>query len=135
MPSPTEKNIEELGPEVYPFERKKDGSIVGTGESVFFKEHIYNATEDGKPKNVIIVTRDEINSNPLYGKYLWIIDKKGLWLILETTPNPIASRGCVCHTSITGGSQALQGGELWFGENDIVYINFRSGRYGGNIVS
>ena len=135
MPVPTERHIEEMGSEVYPFERKNNGSKVGTGENIIFENEIYNATEDGKPENVIIVSREEIETNPLHGKYLWIINKSGLLLILEATPNTTASRGCVCHTNITGGAQALQGGELWFGENDQVYINFKSARYGGNTTN
>ena len=137
MPAPTHEHIKEMGPEVYPFERKNDGSKVGTGEDIVFQKNIYNATDEdgGRPENTIIVKRDEIETNKKYGKYLWVIDKNGLCFILEATSNPAASRGFVCHTNITGGGQALQGGELWFGENNYIYINFWSGRYGASTIN
>lgn len=132
MPAPTDEQIKELGPEILPFERNPEGlrSIVD-GEAILFKDNLYDATENRKPDNVILVNPDEIENNPSYGRYLWIIDKKGLWLILEATPNPESKiRGCVCHTNIAGGAKALQGGELWFGKDDTIYFNFKSGRYG-----
>ena len=55
-------------------------------------------------------------------------------MMLDATPNPAAERGNVCHTNITGGMPALQGGELWFGEDGNVYINNASGRYGANSI-
>jgi hypothetical protein len=41
----------------------------------------------------------------------------------------LADRGCVCHTNITGRRKALQGGELWFGADNTIYINNESGRF------
>jgi hypothetical protein len=56
-------------------------------------------------------------------------------IILESIPNPEAQKkGVVCHTNITGGKPALQGGELWFGDDDKVYLNHYSGRYGAITV-
>lgn len=132
MPAPTDEQIKELGPEISPFERNPEGlrSIID-GEGIVFTEHIYDATKNGKPPNLILVNPYEIENNPPYGRYLWVINKEGLWLILEATPNPESKiRGCVCHTNITGGAKALHGGELWFGEDDTIYYNFKSGRYG-----
>lgn len=53
-----------------------------------------------------------------------------MYLILESTPNPYAARLVMCHINITGGKAALQGGELWFGTDGVIYINYKSGRYG-----
>lgn len=64
------------------------------------------------------------------GQYIWVIDKTGLCMMLDATPNPAAKRGNVCHTNITGGTPALQGGELWFGEDGKIYVNNELGRYG-----
>jgi hypothetical protein len=127
-----------MGPAVSPFERaikagiKPVDTIPGPGERILFTGAIYDATDNPIPPDVIRVTRESINTNPRYGRYLWIINEDGLWLILEATPNPAAKRKMVCHTNITGGGKALQGGELWFGHDGKLYFNFRSGRYGGS---
>lgn len=71
----------------------------------------------------------------MQGKYLWIIDEQGLKVMPESTPNPYSDRKIVCHTNITGGAPALQGGELWFGDDGKVYLNYKSGRYGAKIGS
>jgi hypothetical protein len=135
MPPPTQNHIDEMGPEVYPFERKNFSNQLQPGEDIIFSELIFDATEGGIPTNAIIVNRDSIDQNPSYGRYLWIIDKRGLWILLETTENFKASRGHVCHTNITGGKQALQGGELWFEGENKISINFYSGRYGGTTTN
>lgn len=49
---------------------------------------------------------------------------------MEATPNLFSPRKVVCHSNIAGGKQAFQAGELWFGTDDKLYINFRSGRHG-----
>ncbi|MCC9070748.1 hypothetical protein LNQ49_03920 [Flavobacterium sp. F-65] len=40
----------------------------------------------------------------------------------------------MCHSNITAGEPALQGGELWFLGPDSVMLNFRSGRYGAETI-
>ena len=135
MPRPTQEHIQEMGPEIFAFERANNGSKIEVGEDIVFENEIYNATEDEKPENVIIVLKKDIESNPSKGRYLWIINKEGLWIILESTKCSASSRGCVCHTNISGRTLALQGGELWFGEDDTIYINYRSGRFGGKTIN
>ena len=129
MPAPTPELTNIMGPEILPFERRGFDRDVLNGEDVLFID-CYDATDNGKPENVILVNPDQIEITPKIGRYLWVIDRSGLKIILEATPNPNAERKIVCHTNITGGLPALQGGELWFGANGIIYINFRSGRYG-----
>lgn len=126
--------IAALGPAVAPFERDEFNKKLKPGETHRFDEHVYDATEGGKPDQIIEVTTDSIRLNPKHGCYLWIIDEGGLRLLLEATPNPHTERQCVCHTNITGGANALQGGELWFGVDDRVHINFKSGRYGAKTM-
>lgn len=136
MPIPTLTQIEELGPSVLPFERTNFSRTVLKGEQIYFGDKIYNATEDSLPENVIKELPEIIRQQPRHShsKYLWIITENGLYIILENTPNPSASRKIVCHTNISGGLKALQGGELWFGTDDKVYINNRSGRYGATTL-
>lgn len=130
MPIPTDDHIILLGPPVLPFERQGFIREILDGEDILFNDRHYNATEDGKPDDVIEVNPETIDLDPMYGRYLWIITERGLHIILEQTPNPDSARGIVCHSNLTGGQSALQGGELWFGTDNKIYINYRSGRYG-----
>lgn len=131
----TEEQIDKLGPEILPFERRERGfkGIIKEGEAIPFDDFIHNVTVSGPPKDIFIVLFvDILNNSPLSGKYLWIIDKAGFKILLEATPNAEAERRMICHTNITGGMPALQGGELWFGDDGRVYINNKSGRYGAH---
>lgn len=130
----TDEQLEALGPLVQPFERIDFINIILPYEATLFAVETHNVTAAGKPDKVITVTVDTARQRLAQGRYLWIIDQEGLKLILEATPNPKANRGVVCHTNITGGKPALQGGELWFGEDNRVYINYKSGRYGASTV-
>jgi outer membrane protein assembly factor BamB len=130
MPAPTQQHIELLGPAALPFERRGFDRPMLDGEDIHFVDHLYDATEDGKPENVVEVNPETIELDPEAGRYLWVITVTGMHLILEETPNVASARKKVCHSNITGGQAALQGGELWFGTDEKVYINYRSGRYG-----
>lgn len=136
MPLPTKLQIENLGPNVMPFERRANSqSKIQEGESIteLFQNAVYDATEDSLPSNVILSEKlDILNGNANKAKYLWIIDESGLRIIPEQTVNPHAGRKVVCHTNLTGGELALQGGELWFDTQGYVYINNNSGRYGAS---
>lgn len=130
MPAPTEQHIELLGPAALPFERQGFQREMLEGEDIHFVDHLYDATDDGKPENVVEVNPETIELDPETGRYLWVITETGMHIILEATPNDASPRKKVCHSNITGGQAALQGGELWFGTDEKVYINYRSGRYG-----
>jgi len=129
MPAPTQQHIELLGPAVLPFERRGFDRDLQDGEAIHFIEHLYDATDDGKPENVFEVNPETIELDPETGRYLWVITETGMHIILESTENEASARRKVCHTNITGGQPALMGGELWFGTDEKVYINFKSGRY------
>jgi len=130
-----------LGLNKRPFEGVPAGinTKIEEGEDItdVFAEYVFHPRlgEDLIPPNVVSAKPEDILSQnlpvikPL--TYLWIIDDNGLHIILEQTKNPKARRGVVCHTNITGGAPARQGGELWFGTDGRVYINNKSGRYGG----
>lgn len=130
MPAPTEQHILILGPSVLPFERRNFDRDMQDGEAIHFVDQLYDATDDGKPANVVEVNPDTIDLDPETGRYLWVITETGMHIILEATPNDASPRKKVCHSNITGGQAALQGGELWFGTDEKIYINYRSGRYG-----
>lgn len=117
-----------LGPAVLPFERSDFSREVLSGEDVIFLDHIVSLESGQIPPNCL---RCSPTTSPLPPdkKYLWIIDHEGLRIIHEMIPNPLAARGCVCHTNITGRRKAFQGGELWFLTNNTVHINNQSGRF------
>ncbi len=137
MPIPTQYFAEMLGPAVKPFERINFSSHIQKGEAITepFKDTVYDATENNLPPNAILAEKQEIlNGEANHAKYLWVIDQNGLVIIPEQIPNPEAGRGVVCHTNLTGGNPAMQGGELWFDTEGVVYLNNKSGRYGINIT-
>jgi hypothetical protein len=138
MPKPTELHFINLGPLVKPFERTNFKSKILEGEDLIqpFISQTYNATENSLPENVLFSDKDKILSgNAESSKYLWIIDEDGLIIIPEQTQNELAGRQVVCHTNITGGKPALQGGELWFDKEGTIYINNKSGRYGASTLN
>lgn len=122
--------IERLGPAVFPFARSQFKRTVEEGEDIIFVDTILPITGQNSIKPTTLPVSIITEDRPTLGKYLWIIDEQGLKVIPESTPNPYADRKVVCHTNITGGSPALQGGELWFGDDGSVYLNYKSGRYG-----
>jgi hypothetical protein len=138
MPKPTIEQLDHLGELVQPFERTnfKRKVLDGEGTREPFMQHIYDATENSYPPDVLLIEpNDIINGQVESAKYLWVITPEGLTIIREQTPNPLAERGIVCHTNLTNGGTAIQGGELWFGKNGIVYLNNKSGRYGATTLA
>ena len=141
LPIITDDLVIRLGPEVEPFERFNKNQIKGSkkvmprvvlvGEKSSFDEFIIDYVRDGcqYPQTT------NVENLSFETRYLWIINKEGLFLILENTPNLEASRGVVCHSNITKGEKALQGGELWFISSNYVVINFKSGRYGAETIA
>ena len=125
--------IERLGPAVLPFERSQFTRTVEDGEDIIFVDAILAVTGQSSINPTTLSASIITEDRPMAGKYLWIIDEQGLKIILESTSNPYADRKIVCHTNVTGGAPALQGGELWFGDNGKVYLNYKSGRYGAKI--
>ncbi len=125
--------MERLGPAVFPFERSQFKREIGEGEDIIFVDDIVLVANQSSVNPVILSVSIIRQDRPIVGKYLWIIDEHGLKIILESTPNPYADRRIVCHTNITGGASALQGGELWFGDDNKIYLNYKSGRYGAKI--
>jgi hypothetical protein len=121
-----------LGPAVLPFERTGFARQIESGEDILFLDHIISLESGRTPEDCLRCELPVNNTGPDDRKYLWIIDNQGLRIILENTPNPLADRKCVCHTNITGMRKAMQGGELWFGLNNTIYLNNQSGRFKAN---
>jgi len=64
--------------------------------------------------------------------FLWVLDEISIKIIREKTPNVLRThkKNMVCHTNITGCSNAHLGGELFFCHTGDVYISYFSDRYG-----
>ena len=129
MLSDNDPLLARLGPAVLPFERSGFDRTVLDGEDVIFLDHIISLESRTIPPGCFRCDSPDLSPLPTDKKYLWVIDHEGLRIIHEMTPNPLAPRGCVCHTNITGRRKALQGGELWFGTDDSIYVNNQSGRF------
>ena len=134
MSKPTGLLLQRLRPDVLPFERYNSKNpetprSVLVGEALTFPDKILPIIGTAN-NNLVIFSGDE--SDRSSSMYLWIIDENGLRILLESTPNLQAARGIVCHSNITGGEPALQGGEVWFLSEDSILLNFRSGRYGAD---
>lgn len=61
-------------------------------------------------------------------RYLWVIDDSGIPYVVE---RPLRSLGdCPPkHTNLTGGKAAYVGGELWFTNENRLFLSGGSGRY------
>ena len=151
----TQKEKDLLGPIIKPFDRSdksadkkkpKDGEI----ERDDFMEFIHTVIWDGEPPQHITLNQEEIaslRSNPLAFRenkilyrekcFLWVIDNSSLRIIREKTRNARRTHDSefVCHTNLTAWGEAYIGGELFFGDDGNIYINFFSDRYGNPSVA
>ena len=145
MPLPNEQERELFGPLIPPFGRntnpdKKKVLLRGEDLEYDLQMGVYDATANGYPKDIRYISAENFNlllkDCPKYReefmekKYLWVISEWGLRIILEATRNIARQKPFVCHTNLTGGGEAYQGGELWFCEDGRAGINFFSDRYG-----
>ncbi len=140
MACPNKSQISELGPPTLPFGRSDSKTIESLlrGEDIVYTEEtgVYDATDNSYPDGHEKISPLELTvvqnpEQPLFEKkYLWVITSERVLFIKESTLNPLSERGNVCHTNLTGGSEALQGGELYFSEDGTLYINNKSDRYG-----
>lgn len=117
-----------LGPITNPFGRTPVVRKLLIGEDIVYLS--FNASNGGVPSGVVFY--NNTLNNIKESTYLWVIDKQGeILILLEQTINEKSPRGHICHTNITGGEPAYQGGEMWFIDNTTIVINQKSGRYGG----
>lgn len=147
MPALTEEHKSVLGPLILPFQRSPEKTIethlrVGESHNDEFLQFIHNGIDNNYPEPFLPLTKKELEEHQILkgGKfldkcYLWVIDEISIKIILELTPNTKRGKeqpkkAYVCHTNITGCKEAFIGGELYFCEDENIYINFQSDRYG-----
>jgi hypothetical protein len=139
----TEEHKKLLGKLIDPFERsdknpEKKKPLMGETEIDPCLGKIHDAKDNGKPKDCVTVSQEEIEKFiKVSGKFpekcfLWVLDNKSIKMIREKTPNNLrkSKPDYVCHTNLTGGGKAYIGGEIYFGEDDNIYISWFSDRYG-----
>lgn len=134
-----DKIVKQLGGKVIPFQRfneiYKKNKQVGRGECDSFNNNVIliDHIEKIPKQNRISENINEFNSDNKdaikKNRYLWIIDEDGFKIIFEQTKNLNSDREIVCHTNITEGKEAIQGGELWIVSDSKLFINNMSGRY------
>jgi hypothetical protein len=133
--------IARLGPQVLPFGRTENpDKVYPEDERINFLQQTYDAINDGVPDPLLDLQMAEINTLPKDKMYIWLILIIDGTLIFRMIPdqhenpagkNKIGGRANVCHSNISAGGHALQGGECWWcGETGCMYVNPKSGRYG-----
>jgi len=151
MAAPTLKELKSFGELIEPFQRNTRGKTksslkpahaINSYESGI-GDKIFDATNDGMPhhpKKINLVT-DEIisqiesyqipkNEKKLYC-FLWLLNKDGLKLLWENVENLLDQEDReVKHTNITEAGLAFHGGELFFTNDNRIFVNNKSDRYG-----
>lgn len=148
--------ITRLGPEVHPFERTDPNKKPAEEEIIDFSQKAYDAIADEPPDPTSHhITNSEIQILGNFDEHIGVSsdlitipqDKMFVWLIYmkdgelqfriipDNTENPqgknkIGGRPNVCHSNLSAGGKALQGGECWWcDEAKTMYVNYKSGRY------
>jgi hypothetical protein len=134
-----------LGKMISPFEEsnkpaEKKNLLTGESHRDEFEKFIHDAIDNHRPiHRYVQLTRAEIErfikKKGRYQKksFLWILDDISIKMIRERTPNRRRTHDPehVCHTNLTNGGKAFAGGELFFGADGEIYVNYFSDRYGG----
>ena len=86
--------------------------------------YLNEVPEEEVPKGLPRRSKDEDGENC----HLWVIDERGRPCISQT-PLERLGDGKLHHTNLTGGGKASVGGEVWFGDQPLIYLSGSSGRY------
>jgi hypothetical protein len=136
---------------IEPFERASSKPIgvriLKDGETEYdvCEEFIHIVEYNGDPPKIIRLTVNEIEllkKDPIGFRstdmkkekcFLWIITDDSLKIAKEKIRNIKRTHmpDFICHTNLSGAKRAYIGGEIFFGEDGFVYINYFSDRYGG----
>ena len=116
---------------------------VAPGEGLLLE--YYDASDNKYPENYFYATdiqeivnekdssqKHDYSNIPVRNMYLWVLKDNQIRMIREATVVE-CKRGHASHPNLTGGEDAIIGGELWFlkketGETE-VHLNLDSGRY------
>lgn len=150
MSTPTQQELNGFGELIQPFQRNRRGKTMEKDLKPAHKESsiesgigdkIYDAVNDGLPNHpkirnyvtdeiILQISKRELNNKKEYC-FLWVLDEAGIKILWENTKNPLdIEDGEVKHTNITGAGLAFHGGELFVTEDNRIFVNNSSDRYG-----
>lgn len=155
MAVPTPEELISFGELIKPFQRNIHGKTMSSLKPAHrtnslesgIGDKIYDAENDGIPHHpkVINFVTDEIISQlenyqikkelkKLYC-FLWVLNVEGLKILWENVDNFLDNEDReVKHTNITEAGLAFHGGELFFANNNKIFINNKSDRYGDSKI-
>ena len=136
---------------IQPFARSNDKTFEddlkdGEKEYDVCQDSVHIVTWDGMPPKIVKLTHQEITelkkdflefrkNKTLYREkcFLWVIEKSALKIAREKIRNVKRAHDpeYICHTNLTNAGNAYIGGEMFFGEDECIYVNYFSDRYGG----
>ena len=135
---------------IEPFTRADNKTLddLKDGETEFdvCQDYVHIVEWDGEPPMVVKLSMEEIEhlradplgfraNKELYREkcFLWAINADSLIIAREKIRNVKRAHdpGFICHTNLTNGGLAYVAGEVLFGEDGCLYINYFSDRYGG----
>lgn len=136
---------------IEPFERaskkSSDRRVLKDGEKEYdvCEEFVHIVEYNGDPPRIVRLTTSEIEelkNDPISFRetetkkekcFLWIINEECLKIAREKLRNIKRTHlpDFICHTNLSGAQKAYIGGEIFFGEDENIYVNFFSDRYGG----
>lgn len=136
---------------IVPFERAthkpEERRRLGVGESEYdiCEEFVHIVEYNGDPpkiRRLSLTEIEELKADPIGFRttevkkdkcFLWIIDDKCLKIAREKIRNEKRALfpDFICHTNLSGANRAYIGGEIFFGEDNFIYVNYFSDRYGG----
>lgn len=150
MAAPTQQELQAFGGLINPFQRNtrgktmekdlKDAHKINSIESGI-GDKIHDAANDGLPnhpsvKNYVTdellaqISRRELANKKEYC-FLWVLDQEGIKILWENVENELDVLDKeVKHTNITAAGLAFHGGELFVTEDNKIFVNNASDRYG-----
>jgi len=149
MATPTQQEIQGFGELIEPFQRNTRGKTMGKDLKDAHKinsiesgigDKIHDAVNDGLPNHPTVkkfvtdeilaqISRRELANKKEYC-FLWVLDQDGIKILWENVENFLDVDREVKHTNITAAGLAFHGGELFVTEDNKIFVNNASDRYG-----
>lgn len=149
MATPTPQELQAFGELIKPFHRNRRGKTIEkdlkevhriNSDESGIGDKIYDAVNDGLPKHPVfkkyvtdeIVTQISLRefANKKEYCFLWVLDQYGIKILWENVENLLDVDKEVKHTNITAAGLAYHGGELYLTEDNRIFVNNASDRYG-----
>jgi hypothetical protein len=149
MPKLTQEEKNKLAPIIPAFGRNTrkppEEKVCKDGETnkTEFEHLIHPGDENKNPLQFVSITAEEVQTLKKKGgqwrekAFLWVIDEETVKFLREKNRNRLRTHKPehVCHTNLTGNTEAYIGGEMYFCEDGRKFINPFSDRYGNPSIS